>query len=253
MQVTGPVASAFTYSLGKSLYIPLTSRCNACTLPETRGPNFLLPADVVSALCRVRDEENETEQWKHWCMYLDTQEGPQKLPKAQETVASLGENKYKYPSAETLAEEIQQQIDTGKYEAVVFAGEGEPTLRLGALVKIAETVSSGRSIPLRLTTNGLVQSSETASLLQSSGISSVSVALMTQDPAQYKEIMRPKMIFDRVDPHDVVCQFIRTSLQTGLTVEVTGVARPDVDQGKTEALAKSLGVTEPFRWRSYFP
>jgi hypothetical protein len=46
-----------TYFLGKSLYIPLTSRSNCYTLPETRGPGFTLPRAVVASLLRVREYE----------------------------------------------------------------------------------------------------------------------------------------------------------------------------------------------------
>ena len=251
--MTRPVASFFTYTLGETLYIPLTSRCNSLTLPETRGPNFVLPAEVVSALCKVRDAENQTEQWKHWCMYLDTQDGPQKLPKAQEIMTSLEQDKESYPTVTSLAEEAQQQLEKGSFESVVFAGEGEPTLRLGALLELAKTIASTSSLPLRLTTNGLVPSKETAGMLQDSGISACSVALMTHDAATYQEIMQPSTISADLNPHETVCQFIQESLKAGLVVEATGVARPDVDKDKTEELARSLGVKEPFRWRSHFP
>ena len=63
MILSRPLASYITYSLGNDLYVPLTSRCNTVTLPETRGPNFLLPASVAASLCRVRDLEHGTQQW----------------------------------------------------------------------------------------------------------------------------------------------------------------------------------------------
>lgn len=48
----------FTYQLGRSIYIPLTSRCNSIPLPVTRGPGFVLNSDVVDVLQNVRLVEN---------------------------------------------------------------------------------------------------------------------------------------------------------------------------------------------------
>jgi hypothetical protein len=88
--------SYFTYTLGRDLYVPLTSKCNSLTLPQLRGTNFTLPSHVVAALCRVRDSEatdvseseligreqlqSSSSKWSGWCSYLDTQDGHQKLP-----------------------------------------------------------------------------------------------------------------------------------------------------------------------------
>lgn len=283
MRVTRPVASCLTYSLGKSLYIPLTSRCNTCTLPETRGPNFTLSAEVVASLCRVRDAENQNQRWEPWCLYLDSQESPQKLPETEDSVATLLQNSDndptstgkidndtdddgRYPSAEVLALETLQQLKQGHFESVVFAGEGEPTLRLATLLMLASKIRKEcNSLPLRLTTNGLVYDENTAELLKSSGISAVSVALMTYDPDQYDDIMKPNVpesivssstdnrINAQLRPHVVVCQFIQSAIKAGLTVEATGVARQDVNHRKTEALAANLGIQGKIRWRPYFP
>ncbi|EJK76247.1 hypothetical protein THAOC_02002 [Thalassiosira oceanica] len=47
----------FTYTLGRSLYVPVTSRCNSVPLPYTRGPNFTLPRDIAETLLRFRETE----------------------------------------------------------------------------------------------------------------------------------------------------------------------------------------------------
>jgi len=44
----------YTYRLGRSLYIPLTSKCNSIPLPVSRGPNFILGRDVVDVLLDFR-------------------------------------------------------------------------------------------------------------------------------------------------------------------------------------------------------
>ena len=87
----------YTYLLSNSssstLYVPLTSFCNSATLPQTRGPNFVLPPEAVAALCRVRDAELRQAKWDFWCRWLDQQETLQKLPPTPETsfVAAIPE------------------------------------------------------------------------------------------------------------------------------------------------------------------
>ena len=115
---------------------------------------------------------------------------------------------------------------------------------------------------------------------------------MTHDPDQYNELVQPNVSLimddgyggDRDDsssddndgtttgmttnknqptPHDIVCKFIEESVKVvGLDVEVTGVEYHHhcdsttsiiVDKAGTEALAASLGVKNPMRWRPYFP
>ena len=53
----------FTYRLGRSIYIPLTSRCNTIPLPVTRGPGFTLNSDVVEVLRNFRLVENSPGSW----------------------------------------------------------------------------------------------------------------------------------------------------------------------------------------------
>ena len=250
----------------------------------------MLPAAVVSSLCRVRDAENGTDQWKKWCFYLDTQarDMPQMLPPFDETrqrvmdrvVDNLGTTttdddddddnggaKMYEPSVSSLKEEIKKQLlhradgNDGIIDSLVFSGEGEPTLRWDCLLALADEFSG--MVPMRLTTNGLLadettktnndadtQSVPSVQELQSTGIRSVSVSLMTADPGQYVDWMEPV----RPDHNlDTVCSFIRDAVEADLAVELTGVDRPDVDKQKAEELSASLGVKGSIRWRPYFP
>jgi organic radical activating enzyme len=286
-------SSFFTYQLGPcALYVPLTCRCNSRTLPELRGDNFMLPAPVVAALCRVRDAETATDhpQWAGWCAYLDTQEGSQKLPPPLEPIATCWEypqeDKEHRPTVDELWREIQAQLHpsngSSQIKSIVFSGEGEPTLRFKDMLTLAQTIKdhSTHDISIRLTTNGLataavVDSSSSSSsslatittthdLLQQcveSGISHVSVGLYTGDADQFMELVQPVMTRSMVDssststtPHERVCEWIRTAVSMeGLEVEVTAVERPDVDRARTEELSRELGVETPVRWRPYFP
>jgi uncharacterized Fe-S cluster-containing radical SAM superfamily enzyme len=230
----------------------MTSRCNAKTLPETRGPNFVLPAPVVAALCRVRDIEHGTKQWDHWCLYLDSHEGPQKLPAAMERIAKLTDDEERLPRIQDLLAEIQDQLQQHTYQSIVLAGEGEPTLRLADLIELVDQLKKKENMPpIRLTTNGLVQyDSSVPEKLKAAGISKLSVALMTHSPEQYETLMTPFMD----NAHEHVCQFIRQALQAGLEVETTAVDYGSiVDKEATEGLSRDvLQVPSPVRWRPYF-
>ncbi|KAL3944151.1 MAG: hypothetical protein SGBAC_001760 [Bacillariaceae sp.] len=198
-----------------------------------------------------------------------------------------------HPRISDLIKEVRDQMDDDddddkmtndgtKITSVVIAGEGEPTLRLHDLLSLTEKLSSSSwfskesssSTPIRLTTNGLVPSSLQSSLLfkndkdknvpqllQSHGVSHVSVALMSADPLQYEALMQPRTLMlvneennhDDTTAHSRVCQFIEQAADTkGLEVEVTAVDRPEVDKEQLESLVKSLSVSNPVRWRPYF-
>lgn len=257
MRLTRPLASYyFTYSIGNNLYVPLTSRSNAKTLPETRGGNFLLGADIVAALCRVRDEEHGTKQWAPWCLYLDTKENKHKLPPALETVAALPDYKTTgLPSISDLTAQIHEACERQpSLNSIVLSGEGEPTLRLWDMLQLVQDLKTAPQectpTTVRLTTNGLVDSPDSVvAKLKTIGIASLSVALMTADSDQYEELMTPAV----PGGHGRVCRFIEHAVNAGLDVETTGVDRPDVDKVKAEELSRNLHVAMPMRWREFFP
>ncbi|KAL3907235.1 MAG: hypothetical protein SGILL_008953 [Bacillariaceae sp.] len=282
--ISSPPASFYTYQLGPSaLYVPLTSRCNSRTLPELRGNNFLLPSAVVAALCRVRDASDaERKQWAGWCAYLDTQETLQKLPPPLEPIGSLTKgNEEQKPTIDELFQEIQSHLkhskrsDDSKLKSIVFSGEGEPTLRFHEMLilakRIKEEEEKSSDMAIRLTTNGLATaaavscdnsaslSTTTTQLLQQCldhGISHMSVGFHTGDAGQFNELVRPVLPSpsSTASAHERVCEWVhQAALLEGMEVEVTAVARPDVDVVQTEELSQSLGVETPVRWRPYFP
>jgi wyosine [tRNA(Phe)-imidazoG37] synthetase (radical SAM superfamily) len=249
-----PLTPFFTYTLHNALYVPFTSLCNTLTLPETRGPNFLLPPHVVASLLRVRDAEFNTQQWAHWCMYLDGVDNAQKLPvSSAERIQEYPTSQTVQPQVQDLLKEIQDQISQpgNDLSSIVISGEGEPTLRLDdvlSLAKLLADTSFTSSIPLRLTTNGIVPAADTAEQLKAHGVTQVSVALMTADKAQYDELMKPMI----VDAQSQVCRFIEQARETGLDVEVTAVDRKEVNKTELEELTQSLNVSKEVRWRPYF-
>jgi len=296
----------YTYTLSSStpssptLYVPLTSYCNAATLPQTRGPNFVLPPHVVAALCRVRDAERDQAKWEFWCRWLDQQEAPQKLPeRPDDDEASLvaataamreKDNTSKPPSVEVLLDEIERHLaatcdkrsKNDVVPTIVVAGEGEPTLRLIALLELMKGLEIllpqyAASSRLRITTNGLLETTESVDRLLAACQTmrmrdggreaaataaptiqiAFSVALMTHDRDLYDQLMAPAAVVaggnTRRRHHERVQDFVRAAVAAALDVEVTAVERPEVDQIQTQELAAALGVTRPVRWRRYFP
>jgi hypothetical protein len=230
-------------------------------------------------------------------MYLDSQETRQKLPAALDPIPALpvlppnnnnddddNNGNIRRPSVQDLVTEIHEQLQrcqqpnsntstTTMFDSIVIGGEGEPTLRLDDLVELVEKLKASTSEsassasssllipPIRLTSNGLVADADTVvQTLVRSGITSVSVALMTADADQYDSLMSPVLLLvnDTENEkgggaaHGRVCRFIQQAVQAGLEVEITGVDRTDVDKETTEALARSLKVSSPVRWRPYF-
>jgi TatD family-associated radical SAM protein len=191
-------------------------------------------------------------------MYLDGVDTAQQLPAPSlepiieyPTATIAADTK---PQTKVLLQEIQDQVQREdiNFDSIVISGEGEPTLRLDDILeltkKVTETLSTQPLPPLRVTTNGLVPSDDTSQKLKRSGVSQVSVALMTSDKEQYETLMKPLI----PDGHSAVCRFIKQSLESGLEVEVTAVDRQEIDKTKVEKLAKRLGVTSAVRWRTYF-
>lgn len=283
---------SLTYALGRSLYIPLTCRSNTRTLPETRGPGFVLPTDVVSSLLEVRrlelggaDDITSPSQRLGNCAAED---GGGRIPSSAAEkmhlppldlpcISHLDESNTRTSSSSAITDEMLRQDMESRfqhakrsncqYDSLVIAGEGEPTLRLSTLLSVVrQPIRSscfGYTTPstIRVVTNGLGDAVpgnsngvSCARQMKEAGVSGVSVALMTASADQYDEFMVPCLPDALSTPaHDVVCDFICDAMDAGLDVEVTGVDRVDVDKAATEELAEKLGVVSPVRWRPYFP
>jgi hypothetical protein len=191
---TAAAAYKYTYTLSRSLYVPLTSRCNSVPLPVTRGPGFALPRPVAESLVGMRladrapppgrgaavlpdryrdyDEEDDSSR-VHFppydlplvnCLYhgQDDVDGVGDLPghlrRRRQIIADASAgggggvvaDDGLRPSISTLIEEVRSRLDliqpaiaadgaggggvAGGFDQVVIAGEGEPTLRMDALL-----------------------------------------------------------------------------------------------------------------------
>mmetsp|Transcript_11218 Transcript_11218/g.29924 ORF Transcript_11218/g.29924 Transcript_11218/m.29924 type:complete len:364 (+) Transcript_11218:68-1159(+) len=148
------------------------------------------------------------------------------------------------PSIAELTAEIESQ--SKDFEACVFAGLGEPTLRLDVVLEVARALR-GR-LPVRLNTNGLgslSQGRNIAKELAASGISAVSVGLNAANEDDWNAIMAPSMS----GAFSAVLSFVRECSDAQLSVEVTCVETPGIDVAAVEKLAGDLGAR--FRSRSY--
>jgi len=293
-----------TYVLGKSLYIPLTSRSNCYTLPETRGPGFKLPRSVVASLVRVRDYEIRNDQIIHGGLLANDGISPGKeggkdddhtvlnqtisnSQQDQEEKIALPKYKYSrvpswplfnhdeqlYPTAEMILSEVQNYVQgSDPPKSIVFAGEGEPTLRLQTLMKLSENIKyrmikslDDCDCSIRIVTNGIVlanlnHGSRRGILeqLKSKGVDGLSIALMTSCPREYIDLMQPNVCsveaenLNDANSHEKLCELIQDAAQMGFHVECTGVDRSFVDKQMAEMLANELGAYS-FRWRPYFP
>lgn len=212
---------------------------------------------------------------------------------------SLGENNDKMdgkyvvddrilPSISTLTDESISLIkSTPSLDQIVLAGEGEPTLRMDALLSISHQIQSHRrsnnesELPIRLITNGLVYTIPNFGYspynrhrgiplhrhtvlrdMMEVGISRISVALNTSNRHEYDILMKPSCYTNHDTlpgtAHDLICEFILEAAKLGIDVEITGIDRPDVDKRETDRLARMLlSVAEVekrsnVRWRKYF-
>lgn len=128
------------------------------------------------------------------------------------------------PSIETLVSEVHSRLENenennpqNKFQQVVIAGEGEPTLRMDALLAVARSVQSLRNtqtkLPVRVITNGLCYgipnfgyspfNNQRSSVILpmhrhvilrdilQAGITHLSVSLNTANRHEYDSLMRP--------------------------------------------------------------
>lgn len=175
--------------------------------------------------------------------------------------ASAGMRPGAEPSDEQLFQEVQRELAREPADAVVFAGLGEPTMRLGTLLALGSQLR-GLAPELRLNTNGfgsLEHGRDIAPDLRSAGFSRVSVALNAAAPARHRCVMRPRVggrSLSPVEGFEAVCSFVQSCYAAfpADSVEVTCVEAPGVDVAAAEQLARQLapgGAAAAFRTRSF--
>ena len=80
-------------------------------------------------------------------------------------------------------------------------------------------------------------------------VKEISIALISDNPSQYLEIMKP---IDKKVGFHTVCNFILECVDKGLLVNCIAIERPDVNINRVRSLAQSLGAPL-FTTYSYHP
>jgi len=114
---------------------------------------------------------------------------------------------------------IREMGDISNYREIVFCGFGEPTLRLGAVKRIA-SFAKAKGKKVRLVTNGTgnLVSARSIPFELKGLIDAVTVSLNAPDEETYKNICRP--VFGE-GTHKEVVRFIKECLLSGIETEIT--------------------------------
>jgi cyclic pyranopterin phosphate synthase len=144
------------------------------------------------------------------------------------------------PLAEIL-HELERAFLDGEAESVVFAGLGEPTLRLDEVLGVIEWLHL-RRIRSRLDTNGLGQLAnpevDLVSKLAEAGLDAVSISLVAHNPEVYNQVCRP--VFSKA--YREVLRFGGECVDRGISTELTVVDQPEVDIESCRSIALRMGA-----------
>ena len=147
------------------------------------------------------------------------------------------------PSVEEICADIDKK-DLRLYDELVFCGYGEPTERLGDLLKVAEHVRSKSDIRIRINTNGLADlicGEPTAAKLEGL-IDAVSISLNATNKEDYLRVVRPKF---GIGSFDAMLAFAKECTHYVPTVMMTvvDVVTSKEEQQLCRAICDSVGAT----------
>lgn len=156
------------------------------------------------------------------------------------------------PTLEKILSELEENINSCRWNEIVFCGFGESTERLDLMLEVARWIKKrSPHMVLRLDTNGhgyaLNPGRDVAGELKAAGVDKVSVSLNGHDEQTYAENCRP--VFSGA--FAAVVDFVKKAKTAGLEVEVSAIRMPEVDLKKVKAIVDSLDVA--FRIRDYIP
>ena len=147
---------------------------------------------------------------------------------------------------EPTVKEVCDSLDAwnlSKYDAIVFCGYGEPTMRLDDLLKVAAYIKSKSNIPLRINTNGLadlIAGKKVAHKLEGL-IDTVSVSLNATNKEDYFKLVRPKF---GVDSYDAMLKFTKecTKYVPNVIMTVVDEVTSKEEQEKCREICESIGA-----------
>jgi TatD family-associated radical SAM protein len=145
----------------------------------------------------------------------------------------------KEPSAEEVIKELED-CDLSKYDEVVFAGIGEPLMRLDAILKITNFLAN-RGVQVRLDTIGhakfLYPERNVAMELANIGMKKVSVSLNAHDEVTYNQLCRPKF----KNAYSMMLEFAMEIIKTEMGLRFTIVDLPIINTEKCRQIAQKYG------------
>ena len=147
---------------------------------------------------------------------------------------------------EPTVKEVCDSLDAwnlSKYDAIVFCGYGEPTMRLDDLLKVAAYIKSKSNIPLRINTNGLcdlIAGEKVAHKLEGL-IDTVSVSLNATNKEDYFKLVRPKF---GIDSYDAMLSFTKecTKYVPNVIMTVVDEVTSKEEQEKSREICVSIGA-----------
>jgi TatD DNase family protein len=148
------------------------------------------------------------------------------------------------PTADEIVNALGNPSD---YNEVVFCGFGEPTTRLPTVIEVAGRIRP-KAKRLRLNTNGhgnLIAGRDIVPDI--SGLfDAISVSIGAHDAGGYVRVCRPKF---GEKAFESVLDFVRSCRDSGIDVEASVVAVPEVDVEECRCITAKLGV--PLRVREH--
>lgn len=145
------------------------------------------------------------------------------------------------PSLEEILNDLEAAFLDGPADTVVFAGLGEPTLRLDEVLGVIEWLRL-RRIASRLDTNGLGQLAnpnvDVASELAAAGLEAVSISLVAHNSEVYNQLCRPA--FGKA--YREMMRFGRECVARGISTELTAVDQAEVDIESCRSIAQKMGA-----------
>jgi len=153
------------------------------------------------------------------------------------------------PTAADYINVISKEIETKKFNELIFCGYGEPTMRLNELFAISNAVREGKinglpnDFQIRLNTNGLGNLINKKNIVPElkRKIDSVSISLNTMDPEQWLQLMNPLEEY-REKGFLSVLTFIEDCSKTLGETTITTIDNLGADIEKLNTLAKKINV-----------
>jgi len=145
------------------------------------------------------------------------------------------------PSIPHALAALEEELEKGRPDQIVFCGLGEPTLRLDALLEITGRATE-QGLPTRLDTNGCGRLSnpdvDVVAALAGAGLGAVSVSLNAPDAATYERLCRPRYR----GAHRAVVRFAEDCIAAGIETTLSALDGLGADLDECAVVADRMGA-----------